>query len=396
MHRLARIALQTAVAAVAVLTLSLPATALALKVPPLDSISTALAPPSASTPEFKTVRGTLPVGTSLPATVAIPVPSGVKLSWVGEILGGDPSKDPTATYTVQRADGYDIVFVTVTKSLSAQAEMGLAPASSSQGLPATYSLSLPIPGRVKTVQLAFQLPTGSTVTSTSAGLASAPAPSGSVGYALSKLNPKVGSTVKAALTLVVAASPAAGSATSAGQSAGAPPATSSPSTTNALWGVLVAIASGFLLWNLYKLMRPAVAVDVPEDDEPEDNEQEDDEPDDDEPEGEPEDDQPEDDDPEDAEPSEQVTSEPSPTDGESAGASREDADSSSAESEDESPEDAVSSKPETSTTHAVTEPSSALADDDIVARLKTLADLHAAGELTDEEFSLAKMKLLGA
>jgi Short C-terminal domain len=35
------------------------------------------------------------------------------------------------------------------------------------------------------------------------------------------------------------------------------------------------------------------------------------------------------------------------------------------------------------------------AGDDPVARLKQLADLHAAGALTDEEFSQAKAKLLG-
>ena len=37
------------------------------------------------------------------------------------------------------------------------------------------------------------------------------------------------------------------------------------------------------------------------------------------------------------------------------------------------------------------EPSSA----DSLAKLKDLADLHAAGSLTDEEFSAAKAKLLG-
>jgi hypothetical protein len=40
-------------------------------------------------------------------------------------------------------------------------------------------------------------------------------------------------------------------------------------------------------------------------------------------------------------------------------------------------------------------PAPAPAGDDTVARLKQLADLHAAGALTDDEFAQAKAKLLG-
>ena len=43
---------------------------------------------------------------------------------------------------------------------------------------------------------------------------------------------------------------------------------------------------------------------------------------------------------------------------------------------------------------AVRTPGQAPAQDDLTAKLQQLADLHAQGVLTDEEFSAAKVKLL--
>ena len=41
------------------------------------------------------LAGVIPTETALPAEVEIAVPAGLELQWAGEILGGDPGKDPS-------------------------------------------------------------------------------------------------------------------------------------------------------------------------------------------------------------------------------------------------------------------------------------------------------------
>lgn len=69
------------------------------------------------------VSGVLTDEVTLPATVELPVPANCDVGWVGEILGGDQSKDIVAPFTIRKEDGYDVLVITVTKSRVVQAEL---------------------------------------------------------------------------------------------------------------------------------------------------------------------------------------------------------------------------------------------------------------------------------
>lgn len=58
----------------------------------------------------------------LPIPVKLAVPKGARVSWAGEVLGGDVSKDITARYGVTPKKDYDEVAFTLAKTRSAQVE----------------------------------------------------------------------------------------------------------------------------------------------------------------------------------------------------------------------------------------------------------------------------------
>jgi hypothetical protein len=144
----------------------------------------------------------------LPATVGLPVPKGAKPYWVGEVLGGDPSKDPKAQYTTRKAKGYDLIVFEITQARLAQVEVSL-PASAPAGVPATLSYSLPIASSVDRAALVFQLPAGTIVSSSTAGLVVTQDASG--GQVLTKVvnSPKRGTAVKGSVSYTVANAPTA-------------------------------------------------------------------------------------------------------------------------------------------------------------------------------------------
>jgi hypothetical protein len=65
---------------------------------------------------------------SLPASVSVPVPSGGTILWAGELLGGDPSADPSRETTVERVGEMDVYTLTLEQVYTAQIEIKLAPA----------------------------------------------------------------------------------------------------------------------------------------------------------------------------------------------------------------------------------------------------------------------------
>lgn len=60
--------------------------------------------------------------TTLPAEVKVAIPKGASITWVGELLQGDPAQDPDAVYKVNPKDDYDEVVFTLTKSNIGQVE----------------------------------------------------------------------------------------------------------------------------------------------------------------------------------------------------------------------------------------------------------------------------------
>ncbi len=101
----------------------------------------------------------LPDSAPLPATVRIPVPEGVKLDWVGEIAGVDPSQDPTRTYTLVDGEGGQYVEYEVSTSRVAQIE-GSGPALSIVGAETSFKLRFTQTAPSDIVSFSVRLPAG--------------------------------------------------------------------------------------------------------------------------------------------------------------------------------------------------------------------------------------------
>lgn len=82
---------------------------------------------------------------TLPVTIDVPVPHGSTLLWAGEILGGDPTQDPTRATTVEQVGDMDVYTFTVEQSYTAQLELQL-PAPSVSGSTVSASVDWTNPG----------------------------------------------------------------------------------------------------------------------------------------------------------------------------------------------------------------------------------------------------------
>ena len=117
--------------ATAILAFSAPALALAAS-GPWSSVNMTLIEGTAKQPVLL-VLGALPANTTLPAKVSLPIPAGSTIGWVGEILGGDASKDPSVKYTVKAGKDYDLVEFTLTQARLGQVETTVQGAVTSKG-----------------------------------------------------------------------------------------------------------------------------------------------------------------------------------------------------------------------------------------------------------------------
>lgn len=68
------------------------------------------------------VSATLPDSVKLPARVRIPMPEGSDLSWAGEVLGGDPTADPSREASSHAGTGGKYVEFELSKSHQGQVE----------------------------------------------------------------------------------------------------------------------------------------------------------------------------------------------------------------------------------------------------------------------------------
>lgn len=217
---------------------------------PLDALSMQVQSSSSAI----LISGRLASTVTLPATLRIPIPSGATPYWVGEIIGTDPSKDPKATYTVQKANGYDLVVFTIKQGRTGQVEMSMpAPVV---GAPSTLSYSLPIVSKVGKATLSFSLPVGSTLSTSTPGLVGGVGASGEPLFTKTVQNPKIGSVIKESLSYSAAGvtgGTASGSAVSGGSAADA--------LAVPLW-ILVLIFAGLFAKAALGKRRAAIAGDL--------------------------------------------------------------------------------------------------------------------------------------
>ncbi len=115
------------------------------------------------------VSGALPEGTKLPATVEMAVPTGAKPYWAGELLGGDPKDDPTATYTVATRGNMDVYTFKLTKSLRGQLEVTIPQATVFDGSTYAAAFSWVAPSDVPSASINFRIPQAAQLTTTAPG-----------------------------------------------------------------------------------------------------------------------------------------------------------------------------------------------------------------------------------
>ncbi len=136
----------------------------------------------------------LPPDVKLPAMVRIPVPQGAIPTWVGEILGGDPTADPQRPYRTAQGTGGQVLEMTLEETRNAQAEFTVASTSANgkvsmqltwiQASPSTRTeFSVRVPSGSAGVQIS-PTPEGSPATS----------PTGESLYGLPTLQMKPGQT----------------------------------------------------------------------------------------------------------------------------------------------------------------------------------------------------------
>lgn len=184
------------------------------------------------------VSGTLPEGTKLPATVELPVPKGGEFQWAGEILGGDPSADPSVEYTVKEVGGMDVYSMTLTKAPMAQVEVVMPSAVAFDGSTYRSALAWTAVSQIPNVNLFVRMPAGAKVTEPAEGAEVIPGPTGYSYYARKATDVKPGAKLDLVFAYTAPAAAAAGGTTSD---------PSAPASNNTLPMVLiVAFAVGAL------------------------------------------------------------------------------------------------------------------------------------------------------
>jgi hypothetical protein len=115
------------------------------------------------------VTGRLPQETPLPAQVELSVPTGAEIQWSGEILGGDPSLDPSVTPEKKTADGLDLYSFTLTKSRVGQIEVVAPRFFSFDGKLNTGLLAWSLAHDVDQLRMSILVPAGAQISQMSPG-----------------------------------------------------------------------------------------------------------------------------------------------------------------------------------------------------------------------------------
>jgi len=109
------------------------------------------------------VSGELSGETPLPSQGELAVPAGSQLLWIGEVLGGAPSEDPTLQYVKTTVGATDIYTFTLSKSRVAQIEVAAPGMSTFDGTTYTSALTWTAWTDLAQVRIAERVPAGSQV-----------------------------------------------------------------------------------------------------------------------------------------------------------------------------------------------------------------------------------------
>ncbi|MBI5231788.1 MAG: cupredoxin domain-containing protein [Coriobacteriales bacterium] len=211
------------------------------------------------------VSGELPKGAKLPAEGVLAAPTGLQLSWIGEVLGGPMEQDPAVTPKVTKTADGDVYAFTVTKGPRAQLELTAPSAVTAEGPQRKAALAWTAPQDLPLVTMQIRVPSNSQIGEATKGAALKPGPTGFQYYERTIENVKAGDK----LELAVAFTPPAGAQASgaAAAPAGAPasaPASSSDTLVLAIViGVLVVVGVALAISVRRKMAeREAIATEA--------------------------------------------------------------------------------------------------------------------------------------
>lgn len=201
------------------------------------------------------VSGELPPEVKLPVEAELAVPAGTQLQWIGEILGGDPAKDPTLSYTKSSTDGVDVYRFTLTKSRVAQVEGIAANGPSFDGTNYVTGFKWVAWQAVPEVRISQRIPQGSQIAQAAPGASIQPGGTGYSYYTKTLTAPKAGDVIDLSFSYTL---PVAGAATT---SSGA----GSSSDTFVFMLIVIIFIGGFVLMvvNINKKLAAKAAVGKP-------------------------------------------------------------------------------------------------------------------------------------
>jgi hypothetical protein len=168
------------------------------------------------------IAGQLPTATPLPAEVEMAVPAGLQLQWAGEILGGDPAKDPSVQYKLAKVGNSDVYSFPVSTSRTAQLELAITDAVRLDGSKYVAAVQWTPSQDVRELKIGFRIPAGAQIGTPVEGAVTVPGPTGFDYYRKTVTNVKAGQPVNFAFDYSmpgVAGAAASGSGASNGNAA---------------------------------------------------------------------------------------------------------------------------------------------------------------------------------
>lgn len=203
------------------------------------------------------ISGELPEDAKLPFEGELAVPAGTEVVWVGEILGGDPSKDPEVKYTKTTKGDLDIYRFTMKTARIVQIEGTLPNVITFDGTNYTTAAKWKVWQPVPEVRMSQRLPQGAKVVQPAEGASVEAGESGYSYYTKTIKKPKVGDTLDLSFSYALGAAPAA---------AGTTPTTGGNNTPLVIIALVVLIGGFLAAVNINKKMVAAKAANAPQTD----------------------------------------------------------------------------------------------------------------------------------
>lgn len=194
------------------------------------------------------ISGELPETAKLPYETELAVPAGMKVQWIGEILGGPAAEDPELKYVKSTVQGMDIYRFTLTKSRIAMIEGTAANASGFDGTTYTSAQTWTAWQAVPQVRISQRVPNTAQIAQISPGATLQTGDESYNYYTKTVKNPKAGDVIDLSFSYTLSAAGAAPKA--------AAPASADGSST----GVVALIAAvligglGFLAFKVQSKM----------------------------------------------------------------------------------------------------------------------------------------------